>query len=343
VNLLVFKVGALGDTVVFLPVVQTLRRLHPDWRITVVASPTGAPLYHGTIPPGDLIAVERGALKSAGRRPWRLFGWWRRVRRLRPDAVLLSWDQSSVARFLGATSGAGIRVGGADSVVRLRGGLTHTVAKDPAHSVAEWEWAMAGTLMDALGQPWAATPPAPVLPVPPATPPRAGRPSVVVHAGGSREYTRWSAERFAALARSLSADCDVVWIDLPEFSAPAPSTARVVRSPGLDELIRLLTGADLFVGNHSGPFHLAAALKCPCVIPTGPTFPAYDPPWHRERIRLLRATGVACMPCDRLTQGADVCRNTATPMACLDYWSVEVVASACRDLLGRFPRAGPSP
>jgi ADP-heptose:LPS heptosyltransferase len=339
VNIVIFKVSALGDTVVFLPVVQALRRLHPDWRITVVTTCATTTLFRETLPAENVIGVDRDPLKRAWRRPWRLLAWWRRIRQCRPDAVLMSWDQSSVAHFLGASSGAKLRVGGADSVVRLRGGFSHTIKKNPTHSIAEWDWAMAGTMMAALGKWWPATPPLPIIPVRSASLAGGGKTRVVVHPGGSREYQRWMPERFAALAKSLAVDCDVAWIDLPEFSVTPPPDVRVVRSPILDELVQLLAEADLYVGNHSGAFHLAMALERPCVIPTGPTFPAYDPPWHAERVRLLRASSVACMPCDRLTQGANRCGNASAPMACLKYWTVEAVEGVCRDLLARFPRS----
>ena len=47
-NVVIFKLNHLGDNVVFLPVVQTLRARFPDWRLTVITSPGEAPLYEGS-------------------------------------------------------------------------------------------------------------------------------------------------------------------------------------------------------------------------------------------------------------------------------------------------------
>src|SRR5688572_1815583 len=130
-NVVAFKLSPLGDTVMFLPVAQAIRRAHPDWQLTVFATPAAAPLFDGTIAPANLIVMETETLRRAWRRPWGLLGHLRRVRELRPEAVLLSYDQPSVARFLASRSGAGVRIAGAGSVVRWQRGVTHTVTKKP--------------------------------------------------------------------------------------------------------------------------------------------------------------------------------------------------------------------
>ena len=332
-NIIVFKLAPLGDTVMLLPVVQTLRRLHPDWRVTVFATPATAEIFRETVPSADLIVVESVELKRSWRRPWRFWSWWRRIRGLRPDAVLLSYDQSSVARFLAGASGARVRAGGAGSAIRWQGGLTHSLGKNPAHSLAEWDWAIAGAMMAALSQPWPDLPPPPVLAPASRRKGSSGRPRVVIHAGASREYQRWLPDRFTALAQALARDCDVVWVAREEVSVAAPAGIEVFPPAGLDSLVRLFAGVDLFVGNHSGAFHLAAALGIKCVVIAGPSPLACDPPWHREHHRILRAPGLACLPCEQLSVTVDICRNFATPMACMKHWRVEAVEMVCRDAL----------
>jgi ADP-heptose:LPS heptosyltransferase len=341
VNILIFKLSPVGDTVMFLPVVQTLRRLYPDARITVFTTPASAALFRDSVPAGDLIQIESETLKRCWRRPWQLLKWCGFVRRIRPDAVLLSLDQSSVARFLGWISGARIRAGGDHTVVRWRGGLTHTVPKEAAQTLAEWDWSIARAMMTALGRTWPQELHAPTMPVRSAALPRSGARRVVIHAGGSTEYRRWLPDRFAALASALARDCEVVWIEHSTISLPAPSGVRVVAPRSLEELIEVIADSDLFVGNHSGPFHLAAALGRPCVVLAGATITACDPPWNIERFQVLRAPGLACLPCDRFMQAANACQNSADPMACMKYWKVETVEAICRDRLDRATTRGP--
>jgi len=332
-NLLVFKLSPIGDTVLFLPVVQAIRRLRPEWRVTVFTTPVCAGLFRPWLDASDIIAVERSSLQRSWQRPWSLLGWLRLARRLRPDAVLLSFDQSSMARFVASASGATLRIGGAGSAVRWRRGLTHEVQIIPGHSLAEWEWEMARVLAQQSGIEWPAGPPSPWIPG--ATRyERAGRSRVLVHAGASRAYQRWPVESYIRLAECLSRDCDVTWVNVPEITPLRPGgQVRSVDSRDLADFVALASCCELFVGNHSGPFHLAAAIGAPCVIPTGPTLPACDPPWHADRRRLLRMPGLACLPCDKLTVSPNRCLNHLSPMACMNYWTVEAVEQVCRDML----------
>ena len=333
VNILIFKLSPLGDTVMFLPVLQALRRHFPHWRITAFASPVAAELWRHHLPEADLIVIERAALQRAWRRPWQLARWLHVVRQRQPDAVLLSFDQSSVARFLSAASGARVRVAGAGATIKWQGGLTHEVPRETSASLADWEWTMAKTMAEALGHVWPTGPmPAPQLSATPTAPSRA-RPRIVVHAGASRDYQRWLPERLAELARRLSARADVVWVVRPEIAIAPPEGTQAFVAADLAPFVQLLSAADLFVGYHSGPFHLAAALGRPCLIIAGPSHPCCVPPWHRNRIRILRAPDLTCLPCDAMPVASNRCDNRLQPMACMRYWSVEAVEKNCVEML----------
>jgi ADP-heptose:LPS heptosyltransferase len=165
--------------------------------------------------------------------------------------------------------------------------------------------------------------------------PAGPRRRVVVHAGASRALNRWPAERFASVASSLARDFEVVWIAHGGTGGSAPMGAAVAPVETLSELAGWLAGSDLFLGNNSGPMHLANALGCRGVAVTGPTAPGWDPYWHRERWIALRHPDLYCAPCEKLDREAPGCMNAATPMACLDYWTAERVEAACRLQLGR--------
>jgi ADP-heptose:LPS heptosyltransferase len=332
-NVLIFKLSPIGDTVMFLPVVQELRRLRPGWHITVCTTPACAGLFRPTIGESDIWTAELEQFRRAWRRPASLLPWVMRVRRLRPDAVLLSFDQSSVARMLAILSGAPIRIGGAQSAVNWRRGLTREVPIGPGQSLAHWEWEMARDLPLGPGSGWPEIPPPPCLPIA-ARLPRGDRPRIVIHAGASRAYQLWPIERFMRLAGRLAVDFDVTWVREPGGvrATPGPPVATT-ETPGILEFAALAGASDLFVGNHSGPFHLACAAGTPCVVVTGPTLPVCDPPWSAGRATFLRMPGLACMPCDRLIVSPNKCTNLQTPMACMDYWSVEAVDRVCRNVL----------
>ena len=340
-----FKVNHLGDNLVFLPVVQALRRLRPDWPLTLITAPQVAALYAADVDPAHLWTAGAEELKRAWRRPWVFAGWAARLRAERLDASLVSYDQSSAAHALARVAGGSVRIGAAGLIIRLRGTMTHEVPATSGRGVAKWNWEMGRALLQTLGgaDDWPAEPPPPDLSHLAGSTTRRPR-RIVIHAGSKQVLTRWPLDRFVSLAGRLARDHDVGWIDVPETRGqPLPAGVERLSSPDLRTLVQHLAGAALFVGNHSGPMHLATALGTPGVIVCGPSSPVWDPEWHGEKFRLLRTPGLACLPCDRGIFAAPACANLAEPHACMQRWAPEAVEQACREWLARWPAdAGPS-
>jgi ADP-heptose:LPS heptosyltransferase len=160
------------------------------------------------------------------------------------------------------------------------------------------------------------------------------RDTVVIHPGASAAYKRWPAENFRDLAARLATHSPVAWIETPETPAVGLSDAvQRIRTNNLRELTGWLDRARLFVGNNSGPLHLASALGTPSLILNGPTDPAWDPIWHRDRIAMLRDASVPCISCDVWADYPGHCVNRQTPMACMQVWTVERVMKAALDQL----------
>ncbi len=336
-KLLVFKLNHLGDNVVLLPGLQALRARFPDWQLTIITTPELRALYTPLAPAERIWTEEKLRFDKCWRRPWELATWFARVRALRPDACLISFDQANIPHLLARHSGARVRVGGNLQHIRLQGTLTHEVPMPTSTSPAEWNWELCRVLARELGgADLAALPPAPDLShlVSP-TAPRSGRPRVVVHAGASRPFTRWPEENFAAVARRLAADCEVIWITRPEVVAPSPAGTRAVATRTLADFASLVANADLFLGNNSGPMHMANALGCPGVVVTGATGMGWNPYWHRERWAVLRHPRLECAPCERTNKVTLTCANLSAPFACLASWTVDAVEAVCREVLAQ--------
>ena len=323
-RLLIFKVNQLGDNVVYLPVVQHLHRALADADITVFTSPLAAPLYTTTCPGVEVHTFATTTFNGAWRRPWKLPSLIANVRALHPGACLLGDDQGNVAHLLARTSGAPVTVGPLRVNMPLGFLLHHRVPLDEEVLVAQQNWEICGALLQRLGR----------NPLPSDFPPppdlaafgREDHGSVVIHPGASRAYQRWSLDRFAALANRIGQSHPVIWIgqENDEAMVLVPAVRRV-KPTSLTELIRLIAGAPLFVGNNSGPMHVASALGVPGVVVVGPSRFNWDPAWHRERFEMLRHPNLACLPCDKAGRPAKECFNRQHPMACMDYWSVEAV------------------
>lgn len=336
-RLLLFKLNHLGDNVVFVPVIQALRERRPDWTLTVVTTPNERALYGGPLGAHHVLTSPKETFDKAYRRPWVLLQWLLRLRMTRPDACLIAFDQGTVAHLAAKASGARIRVGGNLEHIKVKGSLTHEVPMPDDQRPVTWNWRMMQTLAALLGEAGAfpEAPPPPrldhlVLPV--GAPPE-GRRRIVVHPGSSRPINRWPAERFAAVARALARDHEVLWIVHGDARSAAPEGCLATAVTSLDAFASLVSSSCLFLGNNSGPMHLANALGCPGVAVTGSSALGWDPYWHPERWRALRVEGLACAPCESARKTLAGCANLAHPMACLDLWTAEAVLAACRDLL----------
>ena len=113
------------------------------------------------------------------------------------------------------------------------------------------------------------------------------RPLALLHPGSGGPRKRWPADRFGALAARLAgrgyragvvtgpAECE---LEL-ELSG---AQLQMLRPPDLNNLAGLLATADVYVGNDSGPTHMAAALGVPPVALFGPTDPLVWAPRGRH-------------------------------------------------------------
>lgn len=113
-------------------------------------------------------------------------------------------------------------------------------------------------------------------------------PAVAVHVGGDRKWNRrWPLEKYAQLCDRLCSEAGAsIYLvgdasDSPECEHVRAHVianhplARISNVSGvtLNQTANYLSRAVLFVGNDSGPMHIAGALGRPVVVPVGPTFP----------------------------------------------------------------------
>jgi ADP-heptose:LPS heptosyltransferase len=143
-------------------------------------------------------------------------------------------------------------------------------------------------------------------------------PFIVMHPFAGWEFRAWPIERFEALARRLldSLKFDIVFIchqservQLSPLEDAFSAEARVHFFASEDVLLTatVLRGATLFVGNDSGPLHLAALLGIPIVGLYGPAAPSFTAPLSARGTFLYHPVG--CSPCSQTTcvQPGDHC------------------------------------
>ena len=164
---------------------------------------------------------------------------------------------------------------------------------------------------------------------------RAGRPIAVCLPMGSWSAKTWRPERFAAVMDVLAADAWPVWIwgpgerDAVESVRARMNAPSVLAPPtGWQELGALLERAAVFVGNDSGPKHVAVALGTPTVTIFGPTHPVtWHPPTGPHTA--IEADGLDCLHCNANTCPLPGDRH----LRCMRDVTVERVVEAARTLL----------
>ena len=263
----VIRLRSLGDCVLTTPAIALLKRHRPDLKINVVVEPRFAQVFEGN-PDIDGISADVG----------------------RADLVLnLHGGTRSMLMTLG-------------SLARFRAGFAHhrysfiynhripraqeiLGVERPVHTVEHLASAMFW-----LGVPRAEIPRAKLA----ATSMRAARPYAVMHPFASAPEKAWPVERFVATASHLDTVCGLepCIVAGPTDDATPFSRFRVVRNAPINEVKNLMAGAALFVGNDSGPAHIAAAFGVPVVVLFGPSDPVTWAPWRTESQVLTSRGGI---------------------------------------------------
>jgi ADP-heptose:LPS heptosyltransferase/GT2 family glycosyltransferase len=184
----------------------------------------------------------------------------------------------------------------------------------------------------------------------PVLPPRrpGGAARICVHPAAGSVMKQWPVAYFASLMDLLGEDdaAEFVLVGGPEERSLADRVSRATRHPErvtslvgrveLEALPQVLRECDLFVGNDSGPKHLAAALGVPTVgIHSGIVDPSEWGPAGRCAVAVYRQ--MVCSPC-YLTKPSACPRG----LACLHGLSPGEVAAACRRMLQGIPRSAGS-
>lgn len=133
-------------------------------------------------------------------------------------------------------------------------------------------------------------------------PPPAKSPRAVIHPFASAPGKAWPAGSFVALAQWLRDE-----LKLPVTIIGAQSddftpfkTFDVLRGANLSVLKRNLQSATLFVGNDSGPAHMAAAFGLPVVVLYASSDPAIWAPWKTRSETIVAPDGLAGVSLDQV-------------------------------------------
>ncbi len=158
------------------------------------------------------------------------------------------------------------------------------------------------------------------------------RPYAVVHPGSVMATKRWEAGRFAAVARQLaSRNLTIVVTAGPGEESYALEVAQQIEGTvillglSIPELGELIRGARIYLGNDSGPMHLAAAVGTPAVAVWGSSDSRRWRPWGVEH-RVVQ-NPFECNPCPGYR-----CLVANSPL-CIESVTVDQVHAAVEEVL----------
>jgi len=170
-------------------------------------------------------------------------------------------------------------------------------------------------------------------------PPATLLPRIAIHMGSGYPSKRWPFDNFKALIQKIDREAiaQIVLIGTSAEKASMPdlesSSERLIDLRGITDLRDLpvlLDVCDIFIGNDSGPAHIAAAQGLEILLlASGTNDIRLWHPWT-ERLTLLRHE-VPCSPCDQ-----EFCPIEGHP--CVTNISVDQAHNALLSILGRLQK-----
>jgi heptosyltransferase I len=337
-NVLIVRLGALGDIIHAVPAAAALRRAFPDARIDWLVD-----AKHRAIV--DLVtAIDRTiALDSPT-----LAGWTAAVRELRRGAYDVAIDLQGLLKsaVLARASGAARIVG--FSIWHLREKTARPFYSDVLEAEGGHVIAKNLRLLRAIGVDDDEI----RFPFADVTSPAldhlreriaSDRPFALLNAGAAWPNKRWPPERFGELASFVRDACGltpvVLWGPgeerLVDSVVAASSNAAIAAPPtGLVDLVALARAAALVISGDTGPLHIATAVGTPVVALFGPTDPARNGPFSPDDVSVSRFEGCGC----------HYDRKCHQPTWCLADVTVAEVAAAVKRRLAKPPAPGsPAP
>lgn len=287
-KILVFSFSFIGDAVLSTSVIQPLRRHFSDAHITFLVGPRAFDLL-ATDPNIDaaLVYDNRGEHAS-----WQ--GRLRLIKTLRLDKfdLVVNLRDSLTARCIGAEHW-GMTRGDSNrhavtrylEVLQRRG--VDTTDAHPHLRLTEAEYTAVRHFLAGAG--WTLE-----------------QLLIGIHPGGNWEYKLWDAKNYAQLANVLYKEqkASILLFAGPNERELQAQVAKMmdvspilVKTENLRHLAALISACDVYIGNDTGPMHIAAAVDTPVVALFGSTNHHRSGPYGDKHTVVQSGINLGCNPC----------------------------------------------
>jgi ADP-heptose:LPS heptosyltransferase len=284
-RLAVIRLRSLGDSVLTTPALVLLKQFRPDLKLSVVVEDNFAAVFTGNPDVDQILAPNAASLA-----------------RLRPHLALnLHGGATSVRLMLAAASG-------------LRAGFGHfrfqpmyniripraqeILGVDRKVHTAEH----LASAMFHLGVPQSEIPRARLF----AAPYFRSGPYAVLHPLASSPEKTWPRENFLAVAKHLrDLGIEPLFVAGANEDLSAFGEHCCFQGAALEEVKSLLAGAALFVGNDSGPAHIAAAFGRPVIVLFGSSDVENWRPWRTQNVVMTSPNGINSIEVSEVAEAID--------------------------------------
>jgi lipopolysaccharide heptosyltransferase III len=282
----VVRLRSLGDCVLTTPALSVLKQARPDLEIAVVVEDRFAPIFTGN-PDIHTILTPRAS-------------------------AIAAWRPQLTINFHGGARSAALTIAARS---RLRAGFTHfrfrsiyNIQIPRAQEILDVDRKVhtaehLASAMFFLGVPRREIPRARLF----AKPASRSRPYAILHPTASAPDKTWAAENFRALADHVHNQLDLhpIFIGGPADDLTAFDPYETMAGASLEEIKSLLSGAALFIGNDSGPAHIAAAFGIPVLVFFGNSDPQVWAPWKTESTILTHSEGIDSISLSQAQEAID--------------------------------------
>lgn len=310
-KILVIKMNLLGDTIAFIPTIESIRAGFSDASISLLTTKIGEEILNGSNLVNEFIVCglyEIRTVKGFIRTLWKL-------RKEKFDVAIASSDSSSYVLLLMFLAGIPRRFGFSNPklsfllTVRIpfenhkhhallnlalaKALGIEPVNKRPMIEVFTGDRITVDRLLDSKGL-------------------KKTDRFIVLHPGSNRPSRRWPLERFAELIDLLSAEDPTVRIVCVGTAEEKPlvlslieqtrtgNLIDIIGETSVKQLAYLLSIAKLFIGHSTGPLHIAYAAGTPTVSLWGAASPViWGPAWDRE-IHSVITADIDCLYCEAI-------------------------------------------
>ena len=287
-NILVFSFSFIGDATLSTAVINPLRRHFPDAQVSFIVGTRAFDLL--TDDPGiDRVFVYDNHGRHAGwKGKWRLIG---SLRRRRFDLVINLRD-SLWSRFIGGTLWGMTHQGGETHAVTryldvLRRHGVDTTGARPQLRFTDQEIAYRDQFLRENN----------IV---------RNRPIVAIHPGGNWRYKLWQPDNFAQIADIIgdSWNAQILLFAGPDESSLQVQVADavrlepiVVKNQNLRQVAALIEACDIYLGNDTGPMHIAVAVGTTVIAIFGSTNHHRSGPYGDEHTVVRSDLNLGCNPC----------------------------------------------